>query len=742
MDDSVQRQMIALRRIKPLLKILILLFVSIMKVPCAQAETIISQDPFVLDEDTPWQITADSFDYRDEEKRIVAKGDVTIFKEEYSLFAQEAIYDKEQGIVEVTGNVRFEAGGDILSGEKGILRLNDRTGRIYNGSLFLKQNHYYIETDILEKIGENTYYMRNSRLTTCDGDTPAWSITCSEIKVTIEGYGTAKHAAFRVHQTPIFYVPYMIFPAKTKRQTGLLPPRLGYSDRNGMDTEIPFFWAISDQTDTTFYERFMVNRGLMQGFEFRYVAPEDSKGIVLFDILSDERDKDMNDLKDLEFSPLPRSNETRYWFRGKTNQQLPSDSMLRLDLDIVSDQDFLREFYKSPHRFRSRPDIDYAFGRPTEDIRSPFRRSALRFDYDRSEYSIQAQTSYYQKPEDTPNDETPQPLGGLGYTVLPLPLPKVPLFFSLDTEYDYVWRDFGQRGHRSSLTPTLSSPIGFGPYLEFEPSFRYTTLLQRFDNDSLVDHQSKDASDTRVRLATVLEKVFPIERKTVKKVKHKIIPSLTYQYRVPTGDEKTQPWFEPIDVEGKINRITFSLENILDTRKENNKGDIIYAQWGMFGLSQGYDIEEARRDDSSGIEKRPLEPLKGTLNLKPFSALNIAADANWDHYKEDVTFTDLSFDLSLSRSEGRKDTYTVDYIYDNDANKYLNYGFQVNLLYGFSIGASLKRDLAWNETIDQGYWAEYTSQCWAVRLTVEKDENDTSVMITFNLLGLGDISSK
>lgn len=734
--------MFALTRIKPIFKILILLFVFIVKVPCSQAGTIVSQAHFELKDDTPWQITADSFEYKDNEKRIVAKGEVAIVKEGYSLFAQEATYDKETGIVEVTGSIRFEAGGDILTGEKGFFNLNDRTGRIDKGSLFLKQNHYHIKTDILEKIGENTYYMTNGILTTCDGDTPTWSITCSEMTITIEGYGTAKHAAFRIHQMPVFYLPYMIFPAKTKRQTGLLPPRLGYSDWNGADMEVPFFWAISDQTDTTFYERFMDKRGFMQGFEFRYVAPEDSKGIFLFDVLSDKRDKDMNDPQDLAFSPLPRSNKTRYWFRSKTDQQLPSDIMLRLDLDVVSDQDYLREFYNDLHGFRSRPDIEDTFGRPTEDIRSPFRRSLLRLDYDRADYSVQAQTSYYQRPEDTPSDETPQPLGSLGYSVLPLPLPNIPLFFSLNTEYDYIWRDFGQRGHRGSITPTVSSPMGFGPYLEFEPSFRYTTLFQRFDNNSLVDHQSKDAYDTQIRLATVLEKVIPFERKMVKKLKHKIIPSLTYQYRVPKDDEKEQPWFEPIDLNGKINRITFSLENFLDMRKENNKGDIMYSQWGVFDLSQGYDIEEARRNDSSGIEKTPFEPLKGTLTLKPSSNLNIAANTNWDHYEEDVTFADLSFDLSLSRSEGRKDTYMVDYVYTKNESRFLNYGFHVNLLYRLSAGTSLKRDLARNETVEQNYWVEYTSQCWGVRLTVEEDENDTSVMVTFNFLGLGDISSK
>jgi len=69
---------------------------------------------------------------------------------------------------------------------------------------------------------------------------PDWNITGSEVKVTVEGYGTIKNSAFRVRGLPIIYIPYMIFPAKAKRQTGLLPPRVGYSTLNGGELEIPF----------------------------------------------------------------------------------------------------------------------------------------------------------------------------------------------------------------------------------------------------------------------------------------------------------------------------------------------------------------------------------------------------------------------------------------------------------------------------------------------------------------------
>ena len=200
----------------------------------------------------------------------------------------------------------------------GNIQSKEKTGTVVNGNLFLSTNHYYLRGKEIRKTGPATYIIKGCRITTCDGENPDWSITGSEVKVTLEGYGTVKHAGFYVKQIPLLYFPYIIFPAKNKRQTGLLPPSIGYSSRDGVDVEIPLFWAISRQTDATFYERYIEERGLKQGLEFRYVTGAESKGAFLFDILSDKReDKDLFNEDELKISPFARTNTNRFWARGR-----------------------------------------------------------------------------------------------------------------------------------------------------------------------------------------------------------------------------------------------------------------------------------------------------------------------------------------------------------------------------------------------------------------------------------------
>lgn len=715
-----------------------------LNVPPCPAGEIVSKEDLLSDDDSPWEITAQSLTYKAEERVYIAEGDVVISRAGRTLYAQRAVYDEKTGMAKVSGDVRFEVGRDILTGDEGVFNLRDQTGTITKGRLFLSDNHFYVDAQVMEKVAEDTYLVKDCRVTTCDGVNPDWSITGSEVKVTVEGYGTVKHAAFRIRGIPCLYLPYLIFPAKTKRQTGLLPPRAGYSSRNGLEIEVPFFWALSDQTDATLYQRYMSERGYMQGMEFRYLADEDSKGTLLFDILSDQKDKDMNEPDDVALSPFDRTNTTRYWLRGMADQDLPHGWVARLDGDFVSDQDYLKEFEGGLFGFEARQDLNQELGRPVDEKRSPFRRSALRLSHDQDSYSLQVQGSYYQRPENPPNDPTAQPLGGMDFTFLPDQIGGLPLFFSLDSDYDYIWREVGERGHRVSITPRLNIPLWIGPYVEFEPFFKFDQDLAWVSDDPQTDHdrQYRKAYEGGARLSTNLERIYDVQWQRAKKLKHKISPVLSYTYRGYHDDERATPWFDPIDDEGDRNGVAFSLENYLDARLEDQKGGITYRQWGTFTLTQGYNIHEARRDENPAQKKEPFEPLTADLTVTPFPTLDLRGEAGWDHYDNEVSHATLSLEAAFPRPAGRLDIYKVDYGYDKDGQKSLKFLVDVNLDERFSVGAALEREFDLDENITQSGWVGYRSQCWGVKVGASREDDDTSVMVMFQLVGLGDVRAR
>jgi LPS-assembly protein len=702
-------------------------------------------DRFLKNEAGSWEIKAKTLSYDQKEGLYVAEGDVVVSRGNQVLKADRAKYNEKTGMIEVKGNVVLESNGDILRAKEAVFDLQSQAGRITGGHIFLKENHYWISGETMEKTGPNTYVVKECRVTTCDGETPDWSITGSEVKITVEGYGSVKNAVFRIKDHPAFYIPYVIFPAKAKRQTGFLPPAMGYSNILGAEMEVPFFWAISDQMDATFYERYMTERGFMQGLEYRYIAGDESKGTLLFDILSDKIDeKDLTDPDEAEISPFPRTNDTRYWLRSRTDQQMPLGVRAKLDTDYVSDQDYLREFERGLFGYYARPDLVKTFGRPMEDIRSPTRRSALRLDRDQEDYSLQAISSYYQRPWNPSPDPTPQPLAGMDFSLLPRALPRSPLFLRLDSDFGYIWREDGPKGERFSLIPQVGYPMWFGKYLQFEPSVRYTVSAQSFDRTNDEKRwQTNNGYNFQTRLSTVLERTFDVAWGGATKVKHKFLPSLIWRYGVNPESDLDQPWFELTDTSRKSNLLILALENFLDARKESKKGEVNYEQWSTFSLYQGYNIDEEREDDGLGQEKTPFLPLVGILTISPYPSLYFDAEAHWDWYDQNLPFADVGFRWSIERSRGRADSIGIDYRYRKETGEDgLNLSFNVNLVDGLSVGASIHRDLSSKQSVDEKFYLDYQSQCWGVRVITDSSPGINSFMVIFRLVGLGDVRTR
>lgn len=250
----------------------------------------ISPVPVHADEKSPVSIEADAMDYDHVSDLYRAMGKVSVFYSGASLSADEVELDNRNNVARAQGNALLKIGEDTLKGERLLFNIEDKTGAAFNADAFYARNHFHVRGDTIAKTGENTYVVDKPSATTCDGSDPDWEIAGSEMKVTIEGYGLMKNACFKVRRIPLLYSPYIIFPAKTKRQTGFLLPYLAYSrDKDGIDVELPFFWAVSPRMDATFYQRFIEKRGFKEGAEFRYDFGNKSFGTFYGDYLEDTK---------------------------------------------------------------------------------------------------------------------------------------------------------------------------------------------------------------------------------------------------------------------------------------------------------------------------------------------------------------------------------------------------------------------------------------------------------------------
>jgi LPS-assembly protein len=329
------------------------------------------------------------------------------------------------------------------------------------------------------------------------------------------------------------------------------------------------------------------------------------------------------------------------------------------------------------------------------------------------------------------------------FSLLPGTLPIAPFFMTLDTDYDYIWREAGLRGQRASLTPLMTYPMWLGRYLQFEPSVSYTRNAQWLDQSVRgKDKQSRDAYEAQARFSTVAERIYETNWASANKLKHKIVPSLLYNYRVHKDLGLYRPWFESVDADGSMNRIALALDNFLDARRDTEKEGALYEQWTRFTLIQGYRLDGTWWDQDLSGEERPFEPLVGILTLRPLSNIYVDTEVHWDHYDKNIPFADVALAVTIPRSGGRRDYIGVDYQYVKEGDKGFSGRAHINLDYGFSVGGGLSRSISADSNLAKSLYVDYQSQCWGVRVISDNLDGIGSIMVQFRLLGLGELRGK
>ena len=725
----------------------------------------------------PWHIVADEIHYDDNANQYIAKGNVTITKQDKNLSADYVRFDQKNMKAFADGHVIMTVGQDILTGSRMEMDLNAETGTVYNGTIFLQENHFYITGDKLKKVGKDSYTADKASITTCDGDRPAWKITGRNLKITIEGYGFVKHAALWVKKVPVLYTPVLFFPVKLKRQSGLLAPQFGYSDRKGTEYIQPFYWAINRSSDATFYVDYMAHRGEKLGLEYRYVLDERSKGTLMYDFLNDRKvddgSSDSSEKWGYEDDDVLRPNSNRYWFRMKNDQVLPFDFSARLDIDIVSDQDYLHEFKEGLTGFNE-TDAYFlkTFGRDLDDYDDPVRTNSLNLNRIWPTYSLNAELLWYDNVINRRWEETDTTLQRLPFIEFAGAKQRIfssSFYFDLDSEYTYFYSEDGARGHRMDAHPRFYLPYRYKNYFTVEPSIGVRETVWHLDKEEYSPSDKKTHNrqiyDTKLDLFSEIYNIFNVKSKSIEKIRHTIRPQITWDY-IPEKDQDEYPLFDDLDgieeqnqdedllfdsidrIE-KQNMVTYSITNTLTSKsKENRKKkgahildkpkdhesysppNYTYNRFCRFKLEQSYDINKEKDDDPE-----PFSPIYGELEVIPGRYFSIGADAEWSHY--DKEFRSRNIELNLWDNRG--DKLFVEYRYTIDSSESIYTDLLLKVSDRISAYSEYERDIYNGQVIKYGLGFLYETQCWSLDFHLIKDESDYKYQFMIKLYGIGEI---
>ncbi|MGB8993653.1 MAG: LPS assembly protein LptD [Desulfobaccales bacterium] len=693
----------------------------------------------------PWRISAERVTYDATNHIYTAEGQVVIRQGERRITADQVEVDETTKIARVKGNVVLVLGEDIFTGQEGQFNLATRCGEMQKARLFLKKNHFHVDSPLIRKTGDATYYAEHAKVTTCDADQPVWSFAARQLSVVLEGYATGQHGVFRLAGIPILYLPVAVLPVMTTRQSGFLIPFYGQHRAGGTVVETPFYWAINNYSDLTLYQTVLSNRGYMQGAEYRRRGHDEAAADFRFFYLNDS------------YAPYNEgTTNRRYWAVGMINQPV-GDWEIRGTLDRVSDSAYLQDFnfgYMGLNRYSR--DLLMEFGRDLEQEDVNTRVSSLLVARNFSVANFTAYTRYYEKliPND-PNLFNRVP--GFSFSSVPLSLGRLPLFLGVNSSYNYFYQNHGMTGDRMEFHPQAALQGPVLPGISFVSQVGFRETLFRVDHTVPEGpperYLGRQLYDSKVGLAGDWARDYGRGADSTYFFRHIMRPEVTY-WNIPRYDPNRYPDFDPFDKGwvaranrnlpvrdgddpiGGVNAVTYGISNNILWRSQTPQGQAMVrdALWVRLSQSSFFNSTNMGLDGTAQPHHR-FSDFWGEMQLYPLKQIILGANLGVAPYKEGLDRADFKVTFVDQPSQNY---VNLNYIFVKNFAKQINVETYLNLMRSIKTWVTYGHTFATNNQLEQRYGLVLQRQCWGVVLSYTDRPDDKRIGFTVFIPGFGE----
>lgn len=690
----------------------------------------------------PWRIRAEQITYDTANHLVTAEGQVEMRQGDRRITADLVRVNEITKVAWVKGNVVLVLDEDIFTGQEGQFNLATRCGEMQGARLFLQKNHFHVDSPLLRKTGDNTYFAEEAKVTTCDADRPVWSFSARNLSVVLGGYATARHSLMRLAGIPVLYSPVGVFPVMTARQSGFLLPAYGQHKAGGTVVEAPFYWAISNHADATLFQNYLSNRGYMQGLEVRRSGHGEAALTVRGYYLNDGN------------SNAPTNH--RYWVAGMINQPV-GDWDLRGTVDRVSDPAYLKDFnfgYMGLNKYSR--DLLMEFGRDLEQQEVNTRVSTLLMSRNFALANVTGYGRYYERLLGG-DPRLYNRLPGVALSSVPVPVGSLPLFVGLESSYNYFYQDHGMHGDRLDFHPQLWLQGQVLPGLSFSSRVGFRETLFRVDH-TISDgppegYLARQLFNSRVALSGSLARDYGRDEGSTGFLRHVVRPEVAY-WNIPRYVASRYPPFDPFDQGwvarvnrnlpvrdgddplGGVNALTYGFSSNILGRGQNQQGQATVQDVLWVRLTQSAFFNRTSMGiDGTPQYHHPFSDFWGEMEFYPFKQITLGANVGVSPYQE--AFERADFKVIFSDAK-RQNYLNLNYVFVKDFAKQINVEAYLNLMRSVKTWVTYGHTFETNKQLEKRYGVVLQQQCWGVVLSYTERPDDKRVGFTVFIPGIGE----
>lgn len=216
-------------------------------------------DPMAGARDQPVYYIADTVEYDRERGVVTLTGKVEFRQGERMLLADKVTYDRNTGVASAIGNVvLLEPDGQTAFADFAELSGGMKDGVMTGLRALLAQNGRLAANGVRRTDGRVNELSR-AVYSTCDlcptdrSRAPLWQLRARSAIQDKDNKRIEYHdAVLDLFGIPVLYTPFLAHPDPTeKRASGILIPSFGYTKHLGAFAMVPYYWVIDDQSDAT-----------------------------------------------------------------------------------------------------------------------------------------------------------------------------------------------------------------------------------------------------------------------------------------------------------------------------------------------------------------------------------------------------------------------------------------------------------------------------------------------------------
>jgi len=663
-------------------------------------------------------------------------GNVVIEKHLLRVSADHAHYDKQQNLLDVSGNVHIDTETLSLDADSGTVNMNragedsDTKGHFTNIKFFIPDSNMKGKAETINASDRGSKnkisILNNASITTCDLLDPDWFISADTLTLDhIDEYGSAEDMVIRFKDVPFMYVPYMEFPTSSKRRSGFLFPELGASSSRGIEVAAPWYWNITTNHDAVLTPHYMEKRGFSLDGDYRYLT-RSTNG-------------------ELQGSYLPNddiTDEHRYHVDYKQHSKLSKNLYFDVSYRDISDSDYFNDFANNLNN-TSQTHLN--------------RSASLRYDI--NNWHMRALVQDIKTIDETaPISEDP-------YERLPqLTLSgdtkvfKTPLLFTLDSELvDFTHKDENiTTGTRLIVRPGFQLPLSGASWF-FNPAVKFS--YAQYDLDTNASGGAASVDDRNLLVSSIDTGLF-FERMFENGLQHTLEPRL-YYLNVPFQNQSDTPLFDTSTPDFSVSQLFRDNRFIGGDRVGDTNQLTLALTSRIINPNTGNELLRASIGQIFYFENRKvnLDSTDTSIDTSKQSDVIAELDTHWGRWQSNI---DLQLDINNNVLS--KENYFLHYM--SDARHLFNIGYrkrltdntldieQTDTSFVYAINREYSAVARWNyslkdnKSIDSIIGLAYDSCCWSIQLLAQRrienstlvDAYDNSILIQFVFKGLGSLS--